>query len=204
MMTKNDFDHNAYPATMPNRTRFMPSETMIISNTDYPDNDQKVAVEQRLAEAFVTLRPRLTNRARSIVGNRNDAEDAVQEAAVRAWQARERFRPGSDPGPWLNTILTRVAIDLARDRRRAEPSAGDTVVLDDSPELDVLRDEVLRSINTAAQRLSPSSRRVFFLHDVEGWTSHEIAALDDVPYHTVRTRLRRARTSLRNDLREAV
>lgn len=177
---------------------------MIIRNTDYGENDQKVAVEDRLAEAFVTLRPRLTNRARAIVGNRSDAEDAVQEAAYRAWQARERFRPGSDPAPWLNTILTRVAIDLARNRRRTEHSAGDTAVLDDSPEHDVLRNEVFRTINAVAQRLSPPARRVFFLHDVEGFTSHEIAVLDDVPYHTVRTRLRRARTTLRNDLRDAV
>ncbi|MBV8636543.1 MAG: sigma-70 family RNA polymerase sigma factor [Candidatus Eremiobacteraeota bacterium] len=177
---------------------------MIISTTDYLGNDQKVAVEQRLAEAIASLRSRLTDRAQAIVHNRSDAEDAVQEAAVRAWQARERLRPGSDLAPWLNTILTRVAIDLARSRRYAEKSGADSIALDDTPEHDVLRGEVLRSINSAAQRLSPSSRRVFFLHDVEGFTSQEIAALDDVPYHTVRTRLRRARTSLRNELREAV
>jgi len=178
---------------------------MIISSTDYPGNDQKVSTEDRLAETFVRLRSRLTNRAHAIIGNRSDAEDAVQDAAVRAWQARGRLHPGSDPAPWLNTIVTRVAIDAARNRgRRAESSVEGPVCRIDSAENDVLRDEIRRSITTAAQRLSPSSRRVFFLHDVEGFTSHEIAALDHVPYHTVRTRLRRARTSLRNDLREAV
>lgn len=178
---------------------------MITSNTDYQSNDLTISNEDLLAHTFVRLRTRLTNRAHAITGNHNDAEDAVQEAVVRAWQARGRLRPGSDPAPWLSTIVTRVAIDLARNRsRRPESSVEAAARISDSPEYDVLRDEIRRSITTAAQRLSPSSRRVFYLHDVEGFTSHEIAALDRVPYHTVRTRLRRARTSLRNDLREAV
>lgn len=177
-----------------------------MSSSDYPDKDRKVTLDDdRLADALLRLRSRLADRAHAIIGNRADAEDAVQEAAARAWQARGRLRTGSDPAPWLNTILTRIAIDYARDRgRRAGPAVDESLALDLSPEYDVLREEVLTAIDAAAGRLSPSSRRVFLLHDVEGLSSHEIAELDRVPYHTVRTRLRRARTSLRNDLRKAV
>lgn len=151
------------------------------------------------------MRPALTERAHAIVGNRSDAEDAVQEAAVRAWRARGLLRRGADPAPWLRTIVTRTAIDLTRerDRRRGLPIAeGDA--LGPSVEEHALRAEMLASIGDAASRLSPSSRRVLVLHDVDGLSSREIAYLDNLPYHTVRTRLRRARISLRNELSEAI
>jgi RNA polymerase sigma-70 factor (ECF subfamily) len=178
---------------------------MHIISTNRLDHNRKSIREDLLAEALLRLHRQLTKRAYAIVGNHSDAEDAVQETAVRAWRARERLRADSDPTPWLNTILTRVAIDLLRVRsRRAERSLDDSILLDRSPDADVIRAETIQAINSAAARLSPSTRRAFLLHDVDGFTSHEIAALDNVPYDTVRTRLRRARTSLRNELREAV
>lgn len=179
---------------------------MNVSITDYQTNILSAA-EHSLAEAFGRTRSELTNRARAIVGNRTDAEDAVQEAAVRAWQARKRFRAGADPGPWLRRIVTRTAIDLARERNRRERLGSTPVAFDASPEERTVRAETLTAIGGAAARLAPESRRILLLHDVAGFTSHEIAQLDNMPYHTVRTRLRRARLSLRhqlNELREAI
>jgi RNA polymerase sigma-70 factor, ECF subfamily len=176
---------------------------MNISNTDYQTNDSTPPRDAALADALIRMRPALTNRARAIVGNRLDAEDAVQEAAVRAWRSRGRFRTGADPAPWLRTIVTRTALDLARDRvRRGEDTLHEPVQLGPSAEESTMRAEVMTTIEAAAARLSPSSRRVLMLHDVAGYTSHEIAHLDNLPYHTVRTRLRRARLSLRNELNE--
>jgi RNA polymerase sigma-70 factor, ECF subfamily len=161
--------------------------------------------EQSLVEAFQSARPALTKRAQSIVRNRSDAEDVVQEAAVRAWQARERFRFGADPLPWLRAIVTRTALDATRERkRRSRLVAEEPIRLDSSPEERAVRTETLATIVDAASILSPASRRVLFLHDLDGMTSQEIAQLDNLPYHTVRTRLRRARISLRNQLKEAV
>jgi RNA polymerase sigma-70 factor, ECF subfamily len=176
---------------------------MNVSNTDYQTNDS-TPPDEALADALVRMRPALTSRARAIVGNRNDAEDAVQEAAVRAWRSRRRFRAGADPAPWLRTIVTRTALDLARDRARRGEAPFEPVELGPSAEESTMRAEVLTTIESAAARLSPDSRRVLMLHDVAGYTSHEIAHLDNLPYHTVRTRLRRARISLRNELKEAI
>jgi RNA polymerase sigma-70 factor (ECF subfamily) len=164
-----------------------------------------ISSDQALTEALQRMQPALTNRARAIVGNRSDAEDAVQEAAFRAWRSRDSLRAGSDPAPWLKTIVTRTALDLARAReRRGGVPIDERLVVGPSIEERVVRDEVLTSIGTAAEHLSPGSRRVFVLHDLAGYSSHEIAHLDNLPYHTVRTRLRRARISLRNELKEAI
>lgn len=164
-----------------------------------------ISSDEAIAEALARMQPILTSRARAIVGNRSDAEDAVQEAAFRAWRARGRLRAGSDPAPWLKTIVTRTALDLARERaRRSGMPIEDHAALGPSPEERFVRAEVRAAIGSAAQHLSPTSRRVFMLHDLEGFSSHEIAHLDNLPYHTVRTRLRRARLSIRNELKEAI
>jgi RNA polymerase sigma-70 factor, ECF subfamily len=177
---------------------------MNVRTTDYQTKDS-IPPDEALAEALVRMRPALTSRARTIVGNRSDAEDAVQEAAVRAWRSRWRFRSGTDPAPWLQTIVTRAALDLTRARARHRDAAIDErVLLGPSAEESMMRAEVLATIEAAAARLGPSSRRVLLLHDVAGYTSYEIAQLDNLPYHTVRTRLRRARISLRNELKEAI
>jgi RNA polymerase sigma-70 factor (ECF subfamily) len=179
---------------------------MIISTIDYLGNEMVApSTEDRLADALERLRPGLTSRARAIVRDRHDAEDAVQEAAARAWRSRSTLHAGSDPAPWLRAIVTRVAIDLARERgRRTGPEVDESLAVVPSPEDDAMGAEVMRTIGAAAERLPAAKRRVFVLHDLAGFTSHEIAALDAVPYHTVRTRLHRARTALRNDIRKAI
>jgi RNA polymerase sigma-70 factor, ECF subfamily len=157
--------------------------------------------EQRLAEALLRLRPALTKRARSIVSNPSDAEDVVQESAARAWDARTRLRPGADPAPWLQAIVTRVAIDFIRKTRRDENVVyADFSAHHPSAEERLVQSEAVAAVSGAAARLATVQRRVLFLHDYAGFTSHEIAHLDGVPYHTVRTRLRRARESVRHHL----
>lgn len=179
---------------------------MNVSITDYHDNNpSSSSPDERLAVALERLRPGLTSRAAAIVRDRDDAEDAVQEAAARAWRSRSTLHAGSDPAPWLRAIVTRVAIDLARERGRLQRSELDeTMPSPHSTERTAVEAETMLAIGRAARRLSAAKRRVFMLHDVAGFSPKEIAALDAVPYHTVRTRLQRARTALRNDIRETI
>jgi RNA polymerase sigma factor (sigma-70 family) len=164
-------------------------------------NPNSVATEHVLAEALRRLRPELTRRAHAITRNRSDAEDVVQETAVRAWDARSRFRAGSDPVPWLNAIVTRVAIDFARrERRRRTPLNAELSTRERSAEDRLVQAEAFGALTSAAARLALEQRRVLLLHDLVGLTSREIAHLDKVPCSTVRTRLRRARLSVRIQL----
>ena len=167
-----------------------------VQNTAVADSTDK-----RIAEALLRLRPALTKRARSIVRNASDAEDVVQESAARAWDARTRLRSGTDPGPWLRAIVTRVAIDFVRKTRRDEKVLyADFSAHQRSTEDWLVQSEAVAAVRGAAADLATLQRRVLFLHDYAGFTSHEIALLDGVPYHTVRTRLHRARHAVRDRL----
>ena len=165
-------------------------------------NQELCTAEDALTEALGRLRPALTRRARAIIHNQSDVEDIVQEAAARAWGARSSLRCDTDPAPWLKTIVTRVAIDYAeKERRRSTiPRQDLSPVQQPTIEEQLLQSEALSAVQTAADDLALDHRRVLVLHDFIGLTSHEIAHVEQIPYNTVRTRLRRARLSVRDRL----
>jgi RNA polymerase sigma-70 factor, ECF subfamily len=138
----------------------------------------------------------LLRRARSLVGP-VDAEDVVQEAFERALRS-QTARTDADPRPWLNRITRNVAYNTLKSRARAAavPAAPDA----ESAEHAVVRHETAAELDGALQQLSPMLRRTIVLHDLQGYSNHEIASLDGVSYHTVRTRLFRARRSMRDAL----
>src|SRR6202023_1068681 len=93
--------------------------------------------------------------------------------------------------------------NTALDRLQAKQSIDGSLPserADESAETAVLRQETRADIETALRHLPPTQRRTIVLHDVAGYTSHEIAALDAIPYNTVRTRLFRARRAMRDAL----
>jgi RNA polymerase sigma-70 factor (ECF subfamily) len=151
--------------------------------------------------AISANRAAMLKRARSIVKNEADAEDAVQEALERAWRSRERFIAGSNPKPWLLRITTNVAIDILQRQLPTDGAvAGPIATFRDAPEQAALQRETVRSIGAAVKTLPPAHRAAFVLHDVQGYSSREISSRQRVPYHTVRTHLFRARQQLRRAL----
>ena len=112
---------------------------------------------------------------------------------MRAWDARAPgCAPGSDPAPWLNTIVTRAwRIDFARkERRRAAALPAELAAQDSSAEDLLMQSEALAASQWRSAVLATRQRRVLFMHDFMGFfTTQEIAHLDEVPYQTVRTRL---------------
>jgi RNA polymerase sigma-70 factor, ECF subfamily len=144
-----------------------------------------------------SFRGSLVNRASHLVGAA-DAEDVVHDAFERALRARTA-RSDGDPRPWLRRITRNVAYDTLRSRARrlaTEARAND----EESAEHTVVRREALAELGGALQTLAPAYRRTIVLHDLEGYSNSEIASLDGVPYHTVRTRLFRARRAMRDKL----
>jgi RNA polymerase sigma-70 factor (ECF subfamily) len=148
---------------------------------------------------IVSSRDTLVRRAGSLVGP-SDAEDVVQDAFERALRARS-VRSDGDPRPWLNRITRNVAYDRLRARNRAAVLAPAEPEDVESAEGAVVRRESAVELGNVLQALSPALRRTIVLHDLEGYTNREIAALDGVAYQTVRTRLFRARRAMRDALR---
>lgn len=169
------------------------------------------------AAAFETLMRRhnqlLFRTARSILRTDADAEDAVQEAYMRAWRALGSFRAESRLSTWLVRIVTNEALGRLR-RVRAEiipleaamssPDPGTQAALTDRPENGpghaVLRAEVRRIMEARIDLLPEIYRTVFILRAVEEMSVEEVAEALDVPPATVRTRFFRARSLLREGL----
>jgi len=151
----------------------------------------------------------LHNLARYLVRTEADAEDLVQETYARAFAAAGRFEPGTNLKAWLFRILRNLFLDrLRRDRRATEPldedapaEAGDDAWLRGDVELEAMRRLVGAEIEGALRALSEEARTTVLL-DVEGFTEPEMAQVLGCAPGTVKSRLSRARATLRRRLAE--
>jgi RNA polymerase sigma-70 factor (ECF subfamily) len=154
---------------------------------------------------------RLFRIARGILGNDGDAEDAVQDAYLKAFAGLERFRGESSLGTWLTRILMNEA--LGRSRRRSpvvlaeDTAAGSAAIVSDAPSADLdpettlAQTEMRDLLEQSIDRLPAPFRVVFVARFVEGMSVEETAAAFQLRPETVKTRAHRARARLRADLR---
>lgn len=148
-------------------------------------------------------------RIRRIVGRRVDAataEDLVQETFLRAFRNRHSLHPGRPPGPWLNTIASRVVTDALR-HRYASLEVLDTVdsvgrestestVADTTEE--AFLDSVRRiGIKRGFASLNHRHRRVLQLVAVEGMTNKQAAEFEDMSVEAVESVLARSRSKFK-------
>lgn len=170
------------------------------------------------AEAFRAIMQRANQRlfrvARSVLGDEIEAEDALQDAYVRAFLGIRRFRGEADIVTWL----TRIVLNEARSRlRRRRPTTDlDAVEIqqattgeiirfpgapaDAGPESDAARSQIRGLIEQAVDDLPPAFRVVFIMRDIEECSIAETAQSLGLKPETVKTRLHRARRMLRQSL----
>ena len=133
-----------------------------------------------LAERFEAERPRLRSVAYRLLGSAGEADDAVQEAWLRL--SRSNASEVENLGGWLTTVVSRVCLDMLRSSRsrREEPLAQEGESIPDAadPERDAMLSEAVGVAMLAVlQRLGPSERVAFVLHDVFGVPFEEIAGI---------------------------
>jgi RNA polymerase sigma-70 factor, ECF subfamily len=164
-----------------------------------------LCTEEGLRAADAAYRKSLLARARSVVVDPALAEEAVQEALVRAWRSCSSFDPDSGPLlPWLLALTRNVAIDLARWRSRrppvvatAEPAEHPTPSTGiDAEDLVLLRDELVEAL----AELGPTHRSVIIQTVLRDRSPAEVAAELGIPAGTVRSRVHYALRSLRERL----
>jgi len=164
--------------------------------------------EPPFAEQLLEQAGALYNFACYLCRNPAEAEDLVQDAFARALNAQTSFVLGSNLRAWLFRILRNTFLDGRRRQRKSpltEESDGEAASSDDwlrgDFEIDRLRGLVARDIEAALSRLSEEGRTVILL-DLEGFTETEIASVMDTAVGTVKSRLARARATLREELKE--
>jgi len=143
------------------------------------------------------LIPRLRRYARALTGERNAADDLVQDTLERAWTKLHLWRAGSDLRAWLFTIMHNVHVNQVRSR-----GATPTLPLDeDMPDAPVRATQSdmleVRDIDAALRRLPVEQREVLLLVALEHLSYQAAADTLEIPIGTVMSRLARARERLR-------
>jgi len=145
--------------------------------------------------------------ARWLARNPGDADDAVQEAVLRAFRAYDALR-GSDAKAWLLAIVRNcTATALKEQQRRAfvalrtdeEPHVGEAMIATTpDPESAAMRRDDERTLDRLMASLSAEHREVLVLREIEDMDYREIATVTNLPIGTVMSRLARARAALKS------
>lgn len=149
---------------------------------------------------IAALVPRLRRFAYAICGNRDEGDDLVQTACVKALSRLEQYQPGTRLDSWMFRIIQTSHIDSARRRKRTGGNSDPEV-------LDRLSDDgrgadqnehrmVLAKTREAIAALPEDQRAVLVLVAIEGYSYKEAAAALETPLGTVMSRLARARARL--------
>jgi RNA polymerase sigma-70 factor, ECF subfamily len=130
--------------------------------------------------------------------SREDAEDAVQDALLRAWRSAHQFEGRGSIRSWLYRIATNASLDQIRRRDREMITAEDADA--PSPEDDLERRETVRRMIGAAGRLTQRQREVFAHRVLFGLSAQETAEALGISVASVNSALQRARSDLRAEL----
>lgn len=135
-------------------------------------------------------------------GDVDQAEDLVQETLTRLYSEVPRLREIQSLRPWAARIMYRIFVDWLRRARRSPVLFQDTEDIDTPDEsLDpaLLAEQALQQerVVEAWGRLHEQHRVVLSLHEIEGYSLEEVASIIEVPLGTTKSRLHRARQSLR-------
>ncbi|MBE7324233.1 RNA polymerase sigma factor SigM [Nocardioides sp. Y6] len=196
-----------------------------MSGPGSPDPDTRTDAELLAAhvagdpDAFATLvgrhRDRLWAVALRTAGNREDADDALQDALVSAFRRAASFRGQSSVTTWLHRIVVNACLDRIRHQkvRAAQPLPDDVDRMTPAatgaggeaqdPAETVVRSEQRRRVVAALAALPPEHRAALVLVDMEGFSVAEAAKVLGCPTGTVKSRCARGRAKLRTLLLDA-
>lgn len=160
-----------------------------------------------LEQAFTRWQDELLGALVYLVGNREDARDALQDTFVKCWRHREKIAEIRDLKAWIFRIALNTGRDLRGSawRRKKKPYAGNESMVDstaDRPSSHAERNEQLSLLRRALHDLRQEEQEVFLLRQNGQMTYDDIAAAIGIPTGTVKTRMRLALEKLRKALAE--
>lgn len=152
--------------------------------------------------------------AMRLTGKRQDAEDLVQEAYLRAFRFFHRFEPGTNFKAWILKVLFNIFLnDFRRRSAKSETVASPNLEFlsermsvrqgrqrSNDPERLAMKREKMEALQEALRKLPVEFRTVVHLADIEGFNYKEIASIVECPMGTVMSRLHRGRRLLREVL----
>lgn len=141
-------------------------------------------------------------------GNSEDAEEAAQDAFLALWRGIDRFRQESSLSTWIYRLATNACIDTLRRRKKQSGSVSlddeelfvDAVDTSPQPQETVEHRETQKLLQEGLSALPEEYRKVLILREIEGLSYTEIAESASIELGTVKSRISRGRSFLRNFL----
>lgn len=164
--------------------------------------DGAISSEERLLRTFNAIRDELISTLMFLLGNREDAQDAAQEAFVKCWGTRDRLHQVHNLRSWIFRVGYNTAKDVQRSAwsRRVKPLRGEEVMLignEAAPEQALEYKESLERLRKAILGLREEEKEVFLLRQNGELTYEQIAEVRHCPVGTVKTQMRSALEKLR-------
>ncbi|MBR4833528.1 MAG: RNA polymerase sigma factor [Thermoguttaceae bacterium] len=170
----------------------------------FPDGGSaaRTPAERRLEDVFTRFEPELLGTLRHLLGNADDARDALQDGFVRCWKNRDNLDEIVNLRAWVFRVAYNVGLDVLKSgwRRRRKAVSVETVEptsADAEPVERALENERLAVLRDAIQRLDGKEKDVFLLRQNGELTYEQIAQATGLPLGTVKTTMRRALAKLR-------
>jgi RNA polymerase sigma-70 factor (ECF subfamily) len=170
-----------------------------------PASAEALSAADRLTRAFSEMRDELVSTLLYILGNRDDAQDAAQEAFVKCWRSQGSLPDVHNLRAWIFRVGLNAAKDMQRSawHRKAKGFATDETLIvgrESAPGEQLEEQEDLARLRVAILELRAEEKEVFLLRQNGGLTYEEIAELRKAPVGTVKTQMRAALQKLRRVL----
>jgi RNA polymerase sigma-70 factor (ECF subfamily) len=170
-----------------------------------PHANGKLLAEDDLVRTFHELRDELLSTLVFVLGNREDAKDAAQEAFVKCWHARDQLPQILNLRAWIFRISFNTAKDMQRSawHRRVKPMSAEQYILtskEEPPDQNAEHRESLERVRQAILDLRQDEKEVFLLRQNGQLTYEQIAELRSCPVGTIKTQMRSALEKLRKML----
>ncbi|NKT14568.1 sigma-70 family RNA polymerase sigma factor [Rhodococcus hoagii] len=151
--------------------------------------------ETGFAELVGRYRHRLWSICFRVTGNREDAEEAVQDTLTSAWQNLHKFRGEAKVSTWLYRIAANASLAVVR-KRKETVADFDVIELEDPAPLTADRVADVDAVRRALSELPEDFRVAIVLREFAEMSYADIAEHQGIPVATVKTRINRARTQL--------
>lgn len=149
--------------------------------------------EREFDEFYSASFQRITGQVYAMIGNRDEAQECVQEAFARAWAHRRKLDRAEHPEAWVRTTAYRLAVSRWRRTTRGRRPADRALA---APTVTSAPSETHVALVEALKQLPEAQRQALVLHHIADLSVHDVAREVGVPEGTIKARLSRGRTAL--------
>ncbi|MGI6321833.1 MAG: RNA polymerase sigma factor [Bacteroidales bacterium] len=155
---------------------------------------------ERFKKEILPLRQQLFLLSLKMLGDKQDAEDAVQEALLKMWRVRDTLKSYDTPGAFATTVTKNTCLDKIRLRKQTKTIDEYITLSDgDNPQLQLERQDTNKLIRMIIQTLPSLQQQIIMMKDIDEYETGEIAEITGTTIEAVRTNLSRARKKVREE-----